>query len=609
MAPKSIFCFFLDHEVHKLFGIERQYGKERVFSELMMATKLAFLLCEESILVPASNYFESDFSFKLLNSLCAGTMQNLGVVKLVSSSNSLEELLKKKSDEHEEMISREGYHYGEFINQQQELFLPGILIKRERSASSDIRQAWYSNIDSLGRGIADQFPDIYSAKELERTLAQIPTLLEKRAFISKYLLPFFKTSINNEISFDNFLNRFITTEYIRSFLDEYDAVCLCNIPVLESADRILPPPPQYKHLSYKTYLNLLVQSNYLGENAYRFVQRSSLDDLFFFKISNSWKDLYERSVFHETEPKRFYFLTQSKEDDNMSNDLARIGIITALPKEYAAMKLMLSNCKEVYNNKRGNAERYLIGQLPSADNKTHVVVLMMCGEGNNNAAIRCTQLINVFQNIKAIVMCGIAGGIPHPSNPKEHVRLGDIVVSDTVFQYDYGKEKGDSWEPKAVSTRISPSFSRAIDKLKADEYEGRYEWKKYISEYANGLFSKPDESEDKLFDQTGNVVSHPIDIRRNGFPIVHYGCIASANTVLKNPTKREELRDNHHALAVEMEGSGIADATTDENAHFVIVRGICDYCDTHKNDIWQEYAAIVAASYTRCLIETLPSFE
>ena len=47
MAPKSIFCFFLDHEVHKLFGIERQYGKERVFNQLMMATKIAFLLCEE----------------------------------------------------------------------------------------------------------------------------------------------------------------------------------------------------------------------------------------------------------------------------------------------------------------------------------------------------------------------------------------------------------------------------------------------------------------------------------------------------------------------------------------------------------------------------------
>lgn len=410
MAPKSIFCFFLDHEVHKLFGIERQYGKERVFNQLMMATKLAFLLCEESILVPASNYFESDFSFRLLNSMCSGTMQNLGIVKLVSSSNSLEELLRKKSDEHEEMISHEGYHYGEFINQQQDVYLPGTLIKRESSASSDIKHAWYKSIDTIGKGIYKQFPDVYSAKELERTLAQIPTCLGKKAFISIYLLPFFKSSINTDIRFDNYLNQFITTEYIRSFLDEYDAVCLCNIPVLESADRILPSSPQYRHISYKTYTKLLACSEYHGENAYEYVLKASLDDLFFFKISDSWKSIYERSTFPEEQPKKLYYFKQINEEDTMINDLARIGIITALPKEYAAMKMMLSNCKEVYNNKRGNAERYLVGQLPSADNKTHVVVLMMCGEGNNKAAIRCTQLVNVFQNITSIVMCGIAGG-------------------------------------------------------------------------------------------------------------------------------------------------------------------------------------------------------
>ena len=34
--------------------------------------------------------------------------------------------------------------------------------------------------------------------------------------------------------------------------------------------------------------------------------------------------------------------------------------------------------------------------------------------------------------------------------------------------------------------------------------------------------------------------------------------------------------------------------------------GICDYCDSHKNDDWQKYASIVAAAYTRALIETMP---
>lgn len=57
-----------------------------------------------------------------------------------------------------------------------------------------------------------------------------------------------------------------------------------------------------------------------------------------------------------------------------------------------------------------------------------------------------------------------------------------------------------------------------------------------------------------------------------------------------------------------MEASGIADATWESGVGYLVIRGICDYCDAYKNDLWQEYAAMVAACYTRDLIENLPSF-
>jgi nucleoside phosphorylase len=38
----------------------------------------------------------------------------------------------------------------------------------------------------------------------------------------------------------------------------------------------------------------------------------------------------------------------------------------------------------------------------------------------------------------------------------------------------------------------------------------------------------------------------------------------------------------------------------------MVIRGICDYCDTFKNDDWQPYASLVAAAYARAMIETLP---
>ncbi len=59
-----------------------------------------------------------------------------------------------------------------------------------------------------------------------------------------------------------------------------------------------------------------------------------------------------------------------------------------------------------------------------------------------------------------------------------------------------------------------------------------------------------------------------------------------------------------------MEGAGIADATwLSDKAGYLVVRGICDYCDSSKGDEWQAYAAAVAAAYTRALLEAIPCFE
>ena len=86
---------------------------------------------------------------------------------------------------------------------------------------------------------------------------------------------------------------------------------------------------------------------------------------------------------------------------------------------------------------------------------------------------------------------------------------------------------------------------------------------------------------------------------------VFLGAIGSANILLKNPARRDEIRNKFGVRAIEMEGSGIADATWDLEVGYLVVRGICDYADMKKNDRWQTYAAIVAAGYTRALIESM----
>lgn len=45
--------------------------------------------------------------------------------------------------------------------------------------------------------------------------------------------------------------------------------------------------------------------------------------------------------------------------------------------------------------------------------------------------------------------------------------------------------------------------------------------------------------------------------------------------------------------------------------HFpcLVIRGICDYADSHKNDRWQRYASATAAAYTKELLAYVPAVE
>jgi nucleoside phosphorylase len=41
----------------------------------------------------------------------------------------------------------------------------------------------------------------------------------------------------------------------------------------------------------------------------------------------------------------------------------------------------------------------------------------------------------------------------------------------------------------------------------------------------------------------------------------------------------------------------------------LVIRGISDYADGHKDDTWQAYAALTAAAYAKELLLELSSFE
>ena len=203
-------------------------------------------------------------------------------------------------------------------------------------------------------------------------------------------------------------------------------------------------------------------------------------------------------------------------------------------------------------------------------------------------------------------MTGIAGGIPSYQNDNKQIRLGDVVVSEGITQYDFIKDTPDEIECRSKSSKPSAKLLEAVQLLKIDEMEDNCTWNNYIDQFATGIFSKPSPQNDIIYDKNDEIFTPPDDFTRTKYPKIFLGNIASANTLMKNPMKRDEVKNKFNVLAVEMEASGISDATWNLEIGYIVVRGICDYCDMHKNDVWQEYASLVAAAYTRSIIEKLP---
>jgi nucleoside phosphorylase len=222
--------------------------------------------------------------------------------------------------------------------------------------------------------------------------------------------------------------------------------------------------------------------------------------------------------------------------------------------------------------------------------------------------------------VEEIVMTGIAGAVPNPAKAEEHVRLGDLIVSNRggVIQYDFVKKErhrdGEGeWEedthrhpPRAPSALLH----EAANHLDAGELEGNRPWDALIEEACRRLrISRPSDDTDTLSrsNNPDETVPHPDDPdRKPNLPRVFRGPIASANVLLKDPIKRDALRGQFGVRAVEMETSGISDATWNRGAGYLAIRSGCDYCDKHKGDAWQKYAAAVAAGYTIALIRTIP---
>jgi len=289
-----------------------------------------------------------------------------------------------------------------------------------------------------------------------------------------------------------------------------------------------------------------------------------------------------------------------------------IGWLCALPEELAASQILLDEKHENLPHDPYDETQYTVGSI---GNHNVVMGCLSAGQiGMGSAAMVATKMRVKFPNIRFGLMVGVGGGVP---NDKD-VRLGDIVVSQPhgerggVIQYDFGKSEPSGFSHTGFLNSPPHALLQALSNLQARHILEDNNIQKYISVVERrDPFRRPDPNSDILFQDTydhveGEKTCERCDKfrtvqripREHNKIFVHYGTIASGNRVIKNATERNLLNSQFKGiLCFEMEAAGLLNTWP-----CLVIRGISDYADSHKNDDWKLYAAGAAAAFAKELL-------
>jgi ankyrin repeat protein/nucleoside phosphorylase len=297
-----------------------------------------------------------------------------------------------------------------------------------------------------------------------------------------------------------------------------------------------------------------------------------------------------------------------------------VACICPMAVELAPVEAMLEELHPTLNTSRSQ-NVYTLGSIGGHN----IVVAVMPEIGNNCAAIVATQLVNDFPSIRFGLLVGIGGGIPG----EDDIRLGDVVVSRPtatfggVVQYDMGKFVTNGTFQRTGALRKPPAILSAnVEKLKAQHRMHGIQIRRHLLAMVEKFpmlefeYTNPGTEHDRLFKFTythrRGQTCYDCDLtelvhreeRAPDGPMIHYGTIGSANAVIKDSVMRDRLQQDSGIICVEMEAAGLI-----ETFPCLVIRGICDYADSHKNKRWQPYAAATAAAYMKDMLLMISPVE
>ncbi|KAK5988959.1 Ankyrin repeat domain-containing protein 50 [Cladobotryum mycophilum] len=278
-----------------------------------------------------------------------------------------------------------------------------------------------------------------------------------------------------------------------------------------------------------------------------------------------------------------------------------IGWICLRPAEVMAARYMLDwayGDPQILRSESDQNE-YLLGRIGGLE-----IVIgwpSMDWENPGSATTVAKGLLLSFPHIKLVLLVGIGSGVPsYEGDNIRDIRLGDVVIGGDaahggLVAYDYEVHQAprkcayvlDKQHPliRAAASRLAEEHSREGAKFSSTDQLFRA-----------GYGHIPGTACAKC-DLTQLVRRHP-ERRLDSNPVVHFGTIATGSSTSPCSPARDAVSHDGKAICLDMQAAGLM-----PDLPCVIIRGISDYADSHKNDQWSSYAANVAAACAKELLK------
>lgn len=285
--------------------------------------------------------------------------------------------------------------------------------------------------------------------------------------------------------------------------------------------------------------------------------------------------------------------------------------IAPLEIEARAARCMLDNEHQgKFPLSRGDDYLFLPGDMCGHN---IVIATLPAGQvyGTASAAALASRIKSFFPNLWFALLIGVAAGLP---NRSRDIRLGDVLValptndSEAIVPYDLGKETTGGYEllregthlkgvPAVVGSAIRHIKMKSSKRTPA--FLRHYRKMKNIEHTDGATFVDPGQDKDVLWGSETTRIRRRAR-RPEARTRVWYGALGSGDKLIKDAHKRDLLQQlsRDGLIGLEMEAAG-----TMNQLPVGVIKGVCDYADANKNDVWQPYAAAIASAYAKELLK------